>query len=68
MSPFACPGVEGGEGRRVGRWFVELYGRSGRVRCVFEEDVAFFRWRKLVYNAGYNSACAVTGMDTGRMR
>ncbi|KAG9662961.1 hypothetical protein KCU63_g20307, partial [Aureobasidium melanogenum] len=26
------------------------------------------RWRKLVYNACLNSICALTGLDTGRIR
>jgi 2-dehydropantoate 2-reductase len=48
--------------------FVELYSASGKVECEYNEDVGFVRWRKLVYNACYNSACAITGMDTSRMR
>jgi 2-dehydropantoate 2-reductase len=48
--------------------FVELYSASGKVGCEYNEDVGFVRWRKLVYNACYNSACAITGMDTARMR
>lgn len=48
--------------------FVELYSASGKVQCVYNEDVGFVRWRKLVYNACYNSACAIVGMDTSRMR
>lgn len=48
--------------------FVQLYSASGKVSCTCEENVGFVRWRKLVYNACYNSACAVTHMDTSRMR
>ncbi|KAN0108203.1 2-dehydropantoate 2-reductase family [Hyaloscypha variabilis] len=48
--------------------FVELYSASGKVSCKYNENVGFVRWRKLVYNACYNSACAVTHMDTSRMR
>ncbi|CZR59699.1 related to ketopantoate reductase [Phialocephala subalpina] len=48
--------------------FVELYRASGKVECFYNQDVGFVRWRKLVYNACYNSVCAITGMDTGRLR
>ncbi len=48
--------------------FVELYAASGKVTCTYDENVDFVRWRKLVYNACYNSACAITHMDTARMR
>ena len=48
--------------------FVQLYSASGKVSCTYNENVGFVRWRKLVYNACYNSACAITHMDTSRMR
>jgi 2-dehydropantoate 2-reductase len=48
--------------------FVQLYSASRKVSCTYNEDVGFVRWRKLVYNACYNSACAITHMDTSRMR
>lgn len=48
--------------------FVEIYNASGKVQCTYDEDVGFVRWRKLIYNASYNSVCAITGMDTSRMR
>jgi ketopantoate reductase len=48
--------------------FVQLYSASEKVSCTYNENVGFVRWRKLVYNACYNSACAITHMDTSRMR
>lgn len=48
--------------------FVEIYSASGKVVCDYNEDVGFVRWRKLVYNACYNSACSIVRMDTSRMR
>jgi len=35
---------------------------------VVSENVLFDRWRKLVYNACLNPICAITGLDTGRLR
>jgi 2-dehydropantoate 2-reductase len=51
----------------VGR-FTTLYAASGKVHCEHAPDVRKSRWEKLVYNASYNSACALVGLDTARMR
>lgn len=48
--------------------FIELYSGGGKTECTFVPDVPFSRWRKLVYNACLNSTCAITGLDTGRLR
>ena len=48
--------------------FVTIYNASGKVDCELNENVGFVRWRKLLYNACYNSACTITRMDTTRMR
>ncbi|KAJ9314816.1 hypothetical protein DTO271D3_4816 [Paecilomyces variotii] len=48
--------------------FVDIYSASGKVICDLTMNVGLVRWRKLVYNASYNSICAITGLDTTRMR
>lgn len=48
--------------------FVDIYSASGKVVCNLTTNVGLVRWRKLVYNASYNSICAITGLDTTRMR
>ncbi|KAL3477794.1 ketopantoate reductase PanE/ApbA C terminal-domain-containing protein [Aspergillus californicus] len=52
------------------REFVRIYGASGKTVCEYTgtDEVPFHRWRKLVYNACLNTVCAVTGLDTGRIR
>ncbi|KAI9373281.1 ketopantoate reductase PanE/ApbA-domain-containing protein [Aspergillus egyptiacus] len=52
------------------REFVRIYGAGGKTECVFAgmDEVPFQRWRKLVYNACLNTICAITGLDTGRIR
>lgn len=50
------------------RDFVYIYSKAGKTECVYSEDVNFDRWRKLVYNACLNPICAITGLDTGRIR
>lgn len=48
--------------------FIQVYAAGGKTQCEFVPDVPFSRWRKLVYNACLNSTCAITGLDTGRLR
>ncbi|KAH9205893.1 2-dehydropantoate 2-reductase [Leptodontidium sp. 2 PMI_412] len=48
--------------------FVTLYQASGKVKVTLEKDVVAARWRKLVFNAVYNPICALTDLDTSRLR
>ena len=48
--------------------FCEMYAASGRADAEFQPDVAFSRWRKLLYNACLNPICAITDLDTGRIQ
>ncbi|EFX01439.1 2-dehydropantoate 2-reductase family [Grosmannia clavigera kw1407] len=51
--------------------FATMYGASGKVVVEFgatAQEVAWTRWRKLIYNACYNSIAAVTLLDSGRLR
>ncbi|CAI6335443.1 unnamed protein product [Periconia digitata] len=52
----------------LAREFVEIYAKGGKTDCVFSPNVLHDRWRKLVYNACLNPICAITGLDTGRIR
>ncbi|CZT13088.1 hypothetical protein WAI453_005866 [Rhynchosporium graminicola] len=68
ISPFDNPNIPQYISIAAAKKFAELYSASGKVVCEYNENVGFVRWRKLVYNACYNSACAVVRMDTSRMR
>ncbi|GAB7346881.1 hypothetical protein MBLNU459_g1961t1 [Dothideomycetes sp. NU459] len=70
IGPFAHPGVAASAQAAAAEDFVRRYGAAGRTSCeaVAAADVPLTRWRKLVYNACLNSACALTGLDTGRVR
>jgi 2-dehydropantoate 2-reductase len=48
--------------------FVGIYAAGGKTECEFTDNVGFSRWRKLIYNACLNPICAITGLDTGRIR
>lgn len=48
--------------------FVAMYSAGGKTDCKHSPDVMYDRWRKLVYNACFNPICAITGVDSGRIR
>jgi ketopantoate reductase len=48
--------------------FIEIYGAAGKTKIIFQEDVAWGRWRKLIFNAALNPICAITGLDDARIR
>lgn len=50
------------------RRFVELYGACTAIECHYDDQVRFNRWKKLLYNASFNSVATVLRMDTTRMR
>ncbi|OJJ03462.1 hypothetical protein ASPVEDRAFT_42920 [Aspergillus versicolor CBS 583.65] len=52
------------------RHFVQIYSAAGKTDCRYvpAEEVPFYRWQKLVYNACMNTICAITGLDTGRIQ
>ncbi|KAK0107089.1 hypothetical protein ONS95_003796 [Cadophora gregata] len=68
VSPYENPNISNEVSIAAAKKFAEIYSASGKVDCEYNDNVGFVRWRKLVYNACYNSACAVVRMDTSRMR
>ncbi|KAK7419270.1 hypothetical protein QQX98_003422 [Neonectria punicea] len=53
---------------KAAKEFIDMYAAGGKTTCKFAEDVPYSRWRKLIYNACLNSTCALTGLDSGRIR
>lgn len=47
---------------------MSLYQKAGKAQCEYNPDVAFVRWRKLLYNCVWNPICALSNLDTGRFR
>ena len=68
IGPFHNPNLSHASEEAAAKDFVRIYSAGGKTNCQFEVDVSFGRWRKLVYNACLNSICALTGLDTGRIR
>lgn len=61
-------GLPQGTSIQAAKRFVEVYSACGKVVCEYDDDVAYTRWRKLVYNSTYNSIATIIRMDTSRMR
>ncbi|KAL1613469.1 hypothetical protein SLS54_010588 [Diplodia seriata] len=68
LGAFRNPKLESEKEVAVAKQFTDLYNASGKASGQYEADVAFARWRKLVYNASSNSLRAITGMDTLRIK
>jgi ketopantoate reductase len=47
---------------------VNLYGACPVVKCTYDSDVKFSRWRKLLYNASFNMVATILCMDVLHMR
>ena len=60
IGPFINPNISHDVQLAATQKFVEICNASGKVDCELNENVGFVRWRKLLYNAGYNSACTIT--------
>lgn len=68
ISPFHNARISPDRELAAAERFVDLYNTSGKVACRLDPDVGFIRWRKLIYNACYNSICAILDMDTTSLR
>ncbi|KAK4904961.1 hypothetical protein LTR66_017853, partial [Elasticomyces elasticus] len=68
IGTFANPHAHQEEGDASAHRFIKMYSAAGKTDCTFTSDVPFHRWQKLVYNACFNPVCAITGLDTGRIR
>jgi 2-dehydropantoate 2-reductase len=52
---------------QVANIFAGMYSEGG-ASCHLVDDIIFWRWRKLVWNATFNTACALTGLDSGSIQ
>ncbi|KAK7438666.1 hypothetical protein CaCOL14_011943 [Colletotrichum acutatum] len=44
--------------------FAQIYNNGG-AKCNIQTDISWFRWRKLIWNASFNTVCAITNLDSG---
>ncbi|KAI0487800.1 putative 2-dehydropantoate 2-reductase [Xylaria cf. heliscus] len=68
IGPFDNPGVSPEVAEEAARRYVAIYNAANKLDVVFDTNVKFVRWRKLMYNASYNSVASILRMDTARMR
>lgn len=68
LGAFRNPNLDPAAEDAAAKHFVRMYSAAGKTACTYNEDVGFVRWRKLVYNACLNPICAITNLDTGRIR
>ncbi|KAL4781278.1 ketopantoate reductase PanE/ApbA C terminal-domain-containing protein [Aspergillus varians] len=62
LGPFPNTSVPQHQQDRLAASFASLY-QSGGATCILTKDIAWMRWKKLVWNASFNSICAITGLD-----
>lgn len=63
---FENPNISKDAQKKAALEFVEMY-HNGKNECLYDEDVKYTRWRKLVYNATLNSICTLLNVDVGRL-
>ena len=68
IGPFSNQALPAGVAESAAKRYVAAYNPEGKLGVVYDGDVNRARWRKLVYNASFNSVAAVLRMDTPRMR
>ncbi|KAK0917039.1 hypothetical protein LTR02_000369 [Friedmanniomyces endolithicus] len=68
IGAFANPNLSPQTQKAAAEDFVSRYSAGGKTHCSLDTRVAWTRWRKLVYNSCLNSICAITDLDTGRIR
>jgi 2-dehydropantoate 2-reductase len=68
IGAFDNPSLKAEVQEQAAKDFVQAYSAAGKTKCSFKPDVAWTRWRKLLYNACLNPICAITDLDTGRIR
>ncbi|KAJ6073405.1 6-phosphogluconate dehydrogenase [Penicillium canescens] len=68
IGAFRNPNLDACVERQASEKFIKIYSAAGKTSCMYASDVAWDRWRKLIYNASFNPICAITGLDSGRVR
>lgn len=68
IGAFSNPNVARNTLEDAAKTFVKMYGAAGKTQVTYSPNVLHDRWKKLVYNACLNPICAITGLDSGRIR
>ncbi|KAF0320004.1 proline permease [Colletotrichum asianum] len=65
ISPF--PFQSHGKSRDSCVKFADMYNLGG-AKCNIQKDIIWHRWRKLIWNASFNTVCALTNMNSGTVQ
>jgi ketopantoate reductase len=68
IGAFENPNIDASIAQERAKEFVKIYSAGGKTQCTYSPNVLHDRWKKLVYNACLNPICAITALDTGRIR
>jgi 2-dehydropantoate 2-reductase len=68
IGAFNNPNIDPSISQSHAKDFVTIYSAGHKTQCTHSPNVLHDRWKKLVYNACLNPICAITGLDTGRIR
>ncbi|KAL4912873.1 ketopantoate reductase PanE/ApbA C terminal-domain-containing protein [Aspergillus aurantiobrunneus] len=68
IGPFGSPNIAPAIAEEATRRYIAVYDPHRKLELTYDPDVLKARWRKLVYNASYNSVAAILKLDTPRMR
>lgn len=68
IGPFSNPNLDADRQESTAKTFIDAYAASGKPGCTYDADIGWARWRKLVFNGCLNPICAITRLDTGRIR
>ncbi|KAK0702213.1 2-dehydropantoate 2-reductase [Lasiosphaeris hirsuta] len=68
IGAFDNPNIPSRVSESAARRFFDAYIACQNVSCAYKPDVAFWRWKKLLYNASFNTVATILRMDTSRMR
>lgn len=68
IGPFVSPGIPPDVAEAAARRYIDIYNGCGKLDIKYDPNTLHTRWRKLVYNASFNSTAAVLRIDTARMR
>ncbi|KAL3418900.1 hypothetical protein PVAG01_09121 [Phlyctema vagabunda] len=68
LGAFTNPNLTPADEKLAAEKFIDMYAKAGKTQCIYNDDVPFARWRKLVFNSCLNPICAITGLDDARIR
>ncbi|KAL4935563.1 hypothetical protein BDV06DRAFT_234212 [Aspergillus oleicola] len=68
IGPFNNPGVPSPVAEAAVKRYIDIYNASGKLDIIYDRNIRYARWRKLVYNASFNTVATILRIDTPRMR